>query len=254
MKPKPQIRFGLIGKSLAHSFSPAFFARKFARENLPFVYEAFELEDINALPVLLSRRPELIGLNVTIPYKAAALPYLDELSPEAEAVGAVNTMLIQGGRLSGFNTDIVGCETALRKLLGGRACPPALVLGTGGAAAAVLYTLINRFNCPETLSVSRSPAAGQIGYAEIDQQTLRDFPLVVNTTPLGTFPNSDATPALPYELLNSDNLLFDLVYNPPVTAFLRRGAAYGAPGLNGRTMLEAQAKASWEIWRNAAMG
>jgi shikimate dehydrogenase len=238
--------FGLIGKTLKHSFSKVYFTQKFA--DLGFNdcrYENFEIPTIDDFPALLDSHPELEGLNITIPYKEKVLPYLHGQSEVVKAVGACNCIKFSDGRLYGFNTDVVGFKTSLEKLL-----QPdhnkALVLGTGGGAKAVLYAL-KKLGIA-AISVSRSKQPGGLTYEEVDQSVLEDHLLIVNTTPLGMYPNMDAAPALPYEQLTPRHLLYDLIYNPAMTLFLQKGAAQGAQVINGQEMLELQAEESWCIW------
>ncbi len=254
--------FGILGFPLGHSYSPAYFNEKFRREGIDARYLTFELEDLAALPALIARTPELCGLNVTIPHKQRILPYLDTLSPEARAVGAVNCIRIRrdGGipHLSGHNTDVIGFRNALTAFLptlstsqhplpSGTALR-ALVLGNGGAACAVRHVL-------DTLRIAHLTAtrhprhAGEIPYAEVPRHLPRHL-LVINATPLGTHPASAACPDLPYDRLTPAHCLFDLVYNPAVTEFMKRGAARGARTCNGLAMLTGQAEAAWDIWNN----
>lgn len=242
--------FGLIGYPLSHSFSKRYFQEKFAKKGTTDrqYYELFPLEHIEELPQLQEWYPQLCGLNVTIPYKQDVLSFLTRLDPEAEAVGAVNTIRISGQSWEGFNTDIYGFEQSLRQLLAGRERFPhrALVLGTGGAAKAVIYVL-RKLNIKVQL-VSRQPGTETLTYAELAQKTLRDYPLIVNTTPLGMSPRIDTCPDLNYRQLTHDHLLYDLVYNPEKTLFLQKGEAAGAAIMNGLPMLIEQAEQAWAIW------
>jgi len=243
-------RYGLIGYPLGHSFSERYFAEKFARQGLADCrYDNFAIETIEALPALVASAPDLCGFNVTIPYKEAVLPYLDAIAPEAAAVGAVNCVAIdrRGGapRLTGYNTDVYGFGESVGQLLGAWR-PSALVLGTGGAARAVGHVL-------EALGVSyrkisRRAAEGVWAYDELTEEVVRQAKLIVNTTPLGTFPAVDARPPLPYGAIGQGHALHDLVYNPAETAFLREGRRRGATVKNGWQMLVGQAERSWEIW------
>jgi len=248
-------RFGLIGYPLEHSFSPAYFAGKFAALGLPFTYERFPCPDGPALEAFLNNLREPAGLNVTIPHKVNVLPWLDELSPVAGHVGAVNTITQHAdGRRRGDNTDVAGVQASLRTLLPAEArLARALVLGTGGASRAVAAGLRQAFPNVELVYASRQPA-GPETLAYDDPQLpalLASTPLVVNTTPLGTWPNTSERPSLPYEAIGPGHCLMDLVYNPPETAFLAAGRARGARGLNGLPMLHGQAEASWAIWSEA---
>lgn len=241
--------FGLIGYPLSHSFSKRYFSEKFEKEAIcGCYYELFPLESIDQFPGLVQAYPNLRGLNVTIPYKQAVLPYLDYLDAGARAVGAVNTIRLREGRLEGFNTDVTGFERSLREWLAalGRAPRGALVLGTGGAARAVVYVLA-RMEIGYRL-VSRRPAAGQLGYRQLDAAVLDRYPLLINTTPLGMAPRTDTRPELPYDQLGPEQLLYDLVYNPQKTLFLAAGESRGCATINGLKMLHLQAEAAWDIW------
>ena len=238
-------KFGLIGYPLTHSFSQRYFTEKFEREGIDdCVYSNFSIGSIGDLGVVLADA-ELCGLNVTIPYKQQVIPFLDSLSPVVEAIGACNCIKIEGGRRFGFNTDVVGFEQSLVKKLAGHH-RKALILGTGGAAKAVEWVL-RRLGI-EFLSVSRVAGPGAIGYANVDAALLGTHELIVNTTPLGMYPNVDECPPLPYEALTSRHYLFDLVYNPDRTLFLQKGEARGTVVENGNEMLELQAEESWRIW------
>lgn len=249
----PQWQFGLLGGSLGHSFSPRYFGRKFAHWGLPFTYEALEFDDVAQIRDTLSARPHLGGLNVTFPFKQSIIPYLDGLDRGAEAVGAVNTIAIAPERQQwiGQNTDVLGFEWGLRHLLeraGRYDCPPALVLGTGGASLAAMYVLKHVVKQEQVKQVSRTPQEGMISYEDITPPMLQHYRLVVNCTPLGMYPNEDSKPALPYDALTSLHLFYDMVYNPQETAFMKAGRAKGAATINGYKMLVGQAEASWRIW------
>lgn len=241
-------RYGLIGKPLSHSFSQRYFTDKFQREGLSgHRYELFELDDIAQLPKLLADSPDLRGLNVTIPYKQSVVPYLHEVDALAAAVGAVNTIRIVNGRLTGHNTDVEGFRRTLLPMLGG-AKPRALVLGSGGASRAVAYVLKEagiKFRV-----VSRDRARGDLTYDLLEPIVVEVCKLIINTTPLGMHPETDALPPLPYDAIGGRHTLIDLVYNPTETAFLRQGASRGAVTANGLTMLYAQAEASWSLWNS----
>lgn len=242
---------GLIGYPLSHSFSKRYFTDKFEAIQLSdsWKYELFPLEDISLLPQLLQTQPSLCGLNVTIPYKQRVLPYLDAISDEAQLVGAVNTISIQEGKLIGHNTDVTGFEQSLLAFLGNSIhhITHALILGTGGAAKAVIYVLVKNGITP-TL-VSRTDK-GDINYSDIDASILAQHQLIINTTPLGTHPNIMEKPHLPYELLSDHHFLYDLVYNPPTTAFMIAGQKQGTKTINGYDMLVGQAEEAWKIWNN----
>lgn len=242
-------KFGLIGKKLGHSFSKRYFSEKFEREGVVDAkYELYELPEITEFPALLAREPELVGLNVTVPYKEAVIPYLDELDESAAKIGAVNTIKIAAGKLKGYNTDFIGFRDTLIAFYpvttGGRA----LVLGTGGAAKAVWVSL-DSLGIVYT-SVSRNPRENELVYAAITPEVLQAYSLIINTTPLGMAPNVESAPAIPYEALSTHHFLYDLVYNPEQTLFLRQGEAAGAKIMNGLHMLYAQADAAWQIWNN----
>ncbi len=247
--------FGLIGYPLGHSFSKMFFTQLFSQDGSGRNYENFELPELNpqALYTLTLMNPALKGFNVTAPYKEAIIPYLDSMDELATEVGAVNTVRIRradDGRvtaLEGFNTDVLGFSNSLSDFLAGAKPAAALVLGTGGAAKAVAVAL-RRMDIAPTL-VSRSKKGnGIIAYDDIDATVLAKRPLIVNATPLGTFPKVNECPPLHYELLTSANYCFDLVYNPETTRFMALAAAQGAKVCNGLEMLFGQAMAAFEIW------
>lgn len=241
--------FGLIGKTLSHSFSGSYFSNKFSAEAITDAeYRLFELESIERLPDLIKTHPELVGLNVTIPYKESVIPYLDTLSPEAEEIGAVNCIKIEDGRLCGYNTDCYGFRTSLEEFLDGEQPARALVLGTGGAHRAICYALRQMGIAPTT--ISRRADRGDMTYDELSAEHLHNHLLIVNCTPLGTSPNTEEAPALPYEAVTPDHRIFDLVYNPPQTLLMRKCAAHGAKVICGSEMLRLQAERSWDIWNN----
>ncbi len=239
-------RFGLLGRTLKHSFSQTYFSRKFADEGISDCrYDNFELASIAELPALFSAHPDLVGLNVTIPYKEEVLAYLDEQSPAVQAIGACNCIHIVDGKRTGYNTDAYGFTESIRPYL-----QPhhrnALVLGTGGASKAVCYSL-QQLGLNYQL-VSRKRTNSTITYSDLDAELMQASPVIINTTPLGTFPDVDVAPPIPYDLIGAAHLLFDLVYNPSKTLFLQQGEARGATIANGYRMLELQAEASWEQW------
>lgn len=238
-------KYGLIGFPLGHSFSRGFFTEKFAREGIDAEYVNFEIPDATMLLDVLRENPELRGLNVTLPHKQAVIPLLDELSDEAREIGAVNVIRIRDGRLKGFNSDIIGFTDSIRPLLQPHH-KKALVLGTGGASKAICVGL-KRLGIEWTY-VSRSPREGMLTYEDITAETLQQYTVIVNCTPVGMFPKVDAAPAIPYELLTPQHLLFDCVYNPEDTLFLKKGREQGATGKNGLEMLHLQAEASWKFW------
>ncbi len=237
--------YGLIGYPLGHSFSKKYFTHKFEEEQSANRFENFAIENINLLPQVLQTHPELAGLCVTIPYKQQVIPFLHESAPEVEEVGACNCIRIKNKRLKGFNTDIAGFEQSLRQQL-----QPyhkrALILGTGGASKAVEYVL-KKLGIAYTL-VSRNAKQGHLNYGMLNAGTIAHNLLIINATPLGTFPEVDKCPDIPYEGIGKEHFLFDLIYNPEKTLFLAKGEARGAAIQNGYNMLVAQAEANWEIW------
>ncbi len=236
--------FGLIGRTLKHSFSANYFANKFKEEQIKNTqYELYELETIEAFESL-KQNPALVGLNVTIPYKKEIIPYLDQLDPIAEEIQAVNTIKFDQGKLIGYNTDVIGFEQSVRKLIGRKRVKNALILGTGGAAEAVAYTL-DKLNIHCQMA---SRSKGDIRYEDITKKYLSEVRLIVNCTPLGTFPDVHQAPDIPYKALTKKHLLFDLVYNPEKTLFLERGELKNCSIMNGYSMLVGQAEASWKIW------
>jgi shikimate dehydrogenase len=245
-------KYGLIGYPLGHSFSRRFFNEKFEREGTDASYENFEIEDISCFPRVITNNPGLNGLNVTIPYKEQVIPYLDELDPAAEEVGAVNTikMIRKAGKmhLKGYNTDTWGFETSLNPLLK-KYHTKALILGTGGASKAIKYVLKKR--SIEFISASIEELhENEIRYEDIDEKMMKERLLIIHATPLGTYPKVDSYPSLPYEYIGSRHLMFDLVYNPEMTKFLEKGRQQGATVKNGHEMLMLQALKSYEIWNS----
>ena len=238
-------KYGIIGNPLGHSFSKGFFTEKFAKEGIDAQYLNFQIPEIGKLTDVLKENPELRGINVTLPYKTEVIPFLDELSDEAREIGAVNVVQIRNGHLKGFNSDIIGFTRSIQPLLKPHH-KKALILGTGGASRATRVGL-TRLGL-EWKYVSRTPREGMITYEDITAETLREYEVIVNCSPVGMFPKVDECPAIPYEFLTADNLLYDLVYNPEDTLFLKRGREQGARGKNGLEMLHLQAIASWEFW------
>lgn len=238
-------KYGIIGNPLGHSFSKGFFTEKFAKEGIDAQYLNFQIPEIGKLTDVLKENPELRGINVTLPYKTEVIPFLDELSDEAIEIGAVNVVQIRNGHLKGFNSDIIGFTRSIQPLLKPHH-KKALILGTGGASRAIRVGL-TRLGL-EWKYVSRTPREGMITYNDITAETLKEYEVIVNCSPVGMFPKVDECPAIPYEFLTADNLLYDLVYNPEDTLFLKRGREQGARGKNGLEMLHLQAIASWEFW------
>lgn len=240
--------FGLIGRHLQHSFSPAYFANKFEQEAISdCVYKLFPLAQIKDFKGLLQKNLNLAGLNVTIPYKQAIIPFLDALSPQAAQIGAVNTIQFMEGKLIGHNTDVYGFQTSLEQKL--RPTPfdsKALILGTGGASKAVAYALENMGIAYQY--VSRKKTLHALCYELISPELLQEYLIIINTTPLGMSPNIETCPLLPYTEIGSKHILFDLVYNPRQTLFLKKGLEQGAQTINGLEMLHLQAEKAWNIW------
>ena len=241
-------RFGLIGKTLKHSFSKNYFTKKFKEENISdCTYENFELPAIEELPKLLGANPDIAGLNVTIPYKEAVIPLLDVKNEIVEGTGACNCIRISDGKLYGYNTDVIGFKNSLQPHL-----KPhhrhALILGTGGASKAVQYAL-NDLGI-DYLIVSRHKKFNQAGYEDLGMEIMNKHKLIINTTPLGMFPDINSDPPIPYAYITPEHLLYDLVYNPPKTKFLQQGEAKGAQIINGHEMLLLQAEESWRIWNS----
>ncbi|MEZ4771783.1 MAG: shikimate dehydrogenase [Bacteroidia bacterium] len=243
--------FGLIGKKLGHSFSKKYFSAKFEQLGTDDRYELFELPVIDLFPALTEqyRSLGLTGLNVTIPYKTAVIPYLNWLSPEAAAIGAVNTIRVEENGLSGHNSDISGFRQSLEKFLAGNKPEKALVLGTGGAAKAVKYVLEAMLSSENVTFVSRQPQnTGEISYQELTPELIGSHRLIVNTTPLGMYPETGFAPEIPYEGMSANHFACDLVYNPEETLFMKKAASFGAHTCNGMDMLILQAEKSWSIW------
>lgn len=239
-------KYGLIGYPLSHSFSKGYFTEKFKKEGIKnAAYETYPLEKISDFTTLLQNNHELVGLNVTIPYKEAIIPYLDELSEEAKKIGAVNTIKIINGKKIGYNSDVVGFEKSLLQHLK-PTHNKALVLGTGGAAKAVWFVL-EKLNIPY-LKVSRTASENIIAYDTISIDLVKEYPLIINTTPLGMSPKLETKPDIPYQALTKNHFLYDLVYNPQTTLFLEMGQKMGATIQNGLPMLHGQAERSWELW------
>lgn len=239
--------FGLIGHPLGHSFSRQYFADKFSAMGIADEcrYDNYDLEQIDLIKEVLEQNPELVGFNVTIPYKEQIIPYLDAMTQEAARIGAVNCVRRENGRLVGYNTDVYGAGVTIDHLCNGVACK-ALVLGSGGASKAVREALRQR-NIPYLL-VSRQKAPDTITYEELSHEVMQSHTLIINTTPLGMYPKTEAAPAIPYEELTDKHRLFDLVYNPAETLFMRLGRQQGATAMCGGEMLKEQAEKSWEIW------
>ncbi|HEY4151672.1 MAG TPA: shikimate dehydrogenase [Chitinophagaceae bacterium] len=241
-------QFGLIGYPLSHSFSQKFFTDKFEKEGLKDCrYEAYSIPAIAELPALLKKHPSLEGLNVTIPYKEQVIRYLSEQSPVVQEVGACNCIRIKEGKLVGYNTDVIGFEQSLSKHLQPHH-KKALILGTGGAGKAVEYVLKKRGI--RYRYVSRKPSVNHFSYEQVTPAILAEYTLIINTTPLGMYPNVTQAPPFPYNALTAKHYLFDAIYNPAKTLFLQRGEQHGAAIQNGLDMLIIQAEESWKIWNS----
>lgn len=271
--------FGLIGKKLTHSFSKRYFTEKFEKENIKdCIYELFEMPSIEHFPDLIKNQPTLRGLNVTIPYKLEVLPFLDEIDPAAQRIGAVNVIkVIENGHLTGYNSDYYGFKASLMSFISPspqeRGSIKALILGTGGASKAVKvaledlqipYTFVSRessVGITVELSVRTQTTAEEsfvktqktvvnkaLSYKEIDKEILEKNLLIINTTPLGMYPQIDTCPEIPYQFLTAKHYLYDLVYNPETTLFMQKGLEKNAKVMNGLPMLYLQAEKSWEIW------
>jgi shikimate dehydrogenase len=249
-------QYGLIGYLLSHSFSKKYFTEKFEKENIADCeYNLFPIENINLLPQLIKDNPTLCGLNVTIPYKESVIPFLDELDETAKAVGAVNCIKIvssteyQVPRLIGYNTDVYGFRQSIKPFLEIQH-ERALILGTGGASKAVAYVLKNiGIDCYFVSRVKKQEFGDKsFTYEELNENIIKAFKLIVNCSPIGTYPNVNNAPDIPYQFISPSHLLYDLVYNPPETEFLKRGKANGASAVNGLSMLQQQAEEAWNVW------
>jgi shikimate dehydrogenase len=248
-------KFGLIGYPLGHSFSKKFFNEKFERESInDCIYENYPLAKIEDLQILINSEKDLEGLNVTIPYKSQVIRYLDKISDDASEIGAVNVLKIKrpgnNPNISGFNSDINGIRDSLLLLLRPD-ISKSLVLGTGGSSKAVCY-LLNKLSVEYTL-ISRSAKPGCLTYQDLDREMIQSHRLIINTTPLGMYPDTEGRPEINYDFIGKDHILFDLVYNPMLTTFLRLGKERGAVVLNGLKMLYRQAERSWEIWNDPGL-
>lgn len=242
-------KYGLIGYPLVHSFSISYFNQKFIDEKIDAVYENFEIPTIDLLQEVIDSNPDLRGLNVTIPYKQKVMPFLDAISQEAMAIGAVNVIKVtrEGGksRLKGYNSDVIGFTKSIESMLE-KFHKKALILGTGGASKAVDYGL--KSLGLETVFVSRYQRPGTIQYEDITPDIIKEYNVIVNCTPCGMYPHTEECPKLPYEAMDNRTILYDLIYNPDTTLFMKKGAEHGANTKNGLEMLLLQAFASWDFW------
>lgn len=242
--------FGLIGRNISYSFSKSHFTEKFEKEGINYTYENFDLEDISEFPSVIKNNPELLGLNVTIPYKESIIPYLDELNDVAIEIGAVNTIKIESsGKLKGYNTDCYGFEKSIQPLLKPQH-KRALILGTGGASKGVAYGLKN-LSIPFDFVSRQNNENAQFTYDDLNDNILKSYQIIINCTPIGTYPNVNECPEIPYDAISKEHLLYDLIYNPIQTKFLICGEIKGAAITNGLTMLDLQAQKSWDIWSMA---
>ncbi len=246
MEKKTKFRqFGLIGKDIEYSFSKEYFEKFFLNNNYTNLnYTNFDIKNISEVKNILNIK-NIAGLNITIPYKEKIIPYLDDLTETAQKIGAVNTIYFKNNKIIGDNTDVIGFEYALKSFMG-EYLKNALVLGTGGASKAVEFVL--KKNNVEMIFVSRNPSKNELQYEDLNQKLLTNYPLIINCTPLGTFPKIENSPDIPYNLINVKNYLFDLIYNPKETTFMKRGLDNGAKISNGLHMLIKQAEASWKLW------
>lgn len=235
--------FGLVGKSLSHSFSSQYFSEKFYKENITNCqYLNFEIDDISNVKKLIPEN-DILGLNITVPYKTSIIPYLDGVSDESKEINAVNTVKIVNGKLYGFNTDIIGFKKSISPILDNR--KTALVLGNGGSSKSVQYVLKNL-----DISFKVVSRKTKLEYQHVDKEIMATTDVIINCTPLGMYPETESYPKIPYDFLNSKHLLFDLVYNPKQSKFLTFGIAKNCIVKNGLEMLHIQAEESWNIWNN----
>ena len=253
-------KYGLVGKKLGHSFSRDYFTKKFSELNLNYSYQNIELDNISDIIPFVKENKNLKGFNVTVPYKEEIIPYLDELEPVAKEVGAVNTVKVENGMLKGFNTDVIGFEELLKKTPSHQdtkspSINEAVILGSGGASKAVQYVL-RKENIPYKIASRafklgvRSVELG-VGYEEINATGFSPYSIIINTTPVGMFPNVNECLELPYSTIESRHIFIDLIYNPEETLFLKNARLKGASTYNGLKMLHEQAEASWRIWNNS---
>lgn len=243
--------FGLIGYPLGHSFSRDFFSKKFSNENINAEYLNFEIDDISKFNDIIKKNSNIYGLNVTIPYKSAIIHYLDEVDETAKNIGAVNVIkFIRSGnslRLKGYNSDIIGFTNSISPLLKEHN-NKALILGTGGVSKAIKYAL-NKIGI-DTLFVSRNKKENSITYTELSKDIMNEYSVIVNASPVGMYPNIDTAPDIPYEFITNKHVVFDTIYNPEETLFMKMASKNGAIVKNGLEMLIGQAIAAWEIWNS----
>lgn len=246
-------KFGLIGYPLGHSFSKKYFTDKFLKEHITScIYENYPLQDLTKLPELLAKESDICGLNVTIPHKSGIIRFLDFIDPDAEEIGAVNVLKIKrvGGqvKMSGFNSDVTGIRDSLMPVINTSNVRNAIIFGTGGSSRAVVYVL--RKLGLNITQVSRTQKDNFLTYSDLDSRIIKSSNLIINTTPLGMYPDTERKPEFNYDLLTREHILFDLVYNPEITSFLKMGKEKGCIILTGLKMLHSQAEKSWEIWND----
>jgi shikimate dehydrogenase len=247
---KLKLKFGLVGRDISYSFSRGYFGDKFKSENLPYTYVNYDLKSIDELDTIIRNTPNLKGLNVTIPYKEEVIPMLDDLNKRARKIGAVNTIRITNHqKLIGYNTDYYGFKKSLKPLLK-KHHKTALILGTGGASKAIAYALTNLKIDYDY--VSRSEKKGvKFLYSDLTDEIISSYSIIINCTPIGTFPNVNECPDIPYEAITAKHILYDLIYNPERTKFLSCGVTRGATTINGIEMLRLQAEKAWQIWNKS---
>ena len=239
--------YGLLGKNIDYSFSKNFFSKKFKNENINCKYLNFDIQNISEFKSIISDK-NISGLNVTIPYKEDVIKYVDKISSDAKSIGAVNTIKISNEKLTGYNTDHIGFSKSIEKIDGFKNIESALILGSGGASKAVQFAL-KKMNIKYTI-VSRSNSVECINYDQVSEKIIKNHKLIINCTPLGTFPDVERCPEIEYRFLSSFNILYDLVYNPEQSSFLIKGLKAGCKIKNGLEMLEIQAIESWKIWNS----
>ena len=239
--------YGLLGKNIDYSFSKNFFSKKFKNENINCKYLNFDIQNISEFKSIISNE-NISGLNVTIPYKEDVIKYIDKITIDAKSIGAVNTIKISNQKLTGYNTDHIGFSKSIEKIDGFKNIESALILGSGGASKAVQFAL-KKMNIKYTI-VSRSNSVECINYDQVSEKIIKNHKLIINCTPLGTFPNVERFPEIEYRFLSSFNILYDLVYNPEQSSFLIKGLKAGCKIKNGLEMLEIQAIESWKIWNS----
>lgn len=247
---KKMRKFGLVGKNISYSFSKTYFSKKFKDEDIKdATYQNFDLKTIKDFEAIFKQNSGIAGLNVTIPYKEQIIPYLDKLNKKAKEIGAINTIKItKGEKLKGYNTDYYGFKHSLKPFLK-KHHKKALILGTGGASKAIAYAL-SELNIKYTY-VSRTKTLENYTYDELDENIIKEYHIIINSSPVGTHPEINECPKIPYESISSQHLLFDLIYNPSETLFLKKGKLQGAKTCNGLKMLKLQAEKSWEIWNKS---